>query len=162
MLVIRNRFTLRTAFFLLSLSTHPFGRAQDQAQSPNKGVIYGTVLAQDGTVAKGLTLNALPLGVPLGMALPWTKTSATGFYRFEQLPLGRYTVFAEDEEAGYSSFSTGAGGAGRPEVELTAERTEAELNVHLPPPAGFLLFHLTNRATGAPISGVEVTVMSEE
>ena len=145
---------------LLSLSGAP---AHDQGQSPNNGVIHGIVAAQDGTPARGLTLNASPLGVPLAMALPSTKTNDAGFYRFEHLPLGRYTVFAEDEEAGYSSTSTGAGCAGRPqEVELTAEHPEAEFDVHLPPPAGFLLFHLTNRTTGALISGVELTVMSEE
>ncbi len=137
--------------------------AQNQAQSPYKGVIYGTVINQDGTPAKGLTLNAEPLGVMLAMPLPWTKTNDAGAYRFEHLPWwGRYTVFAEDKEAGYSMFSTGAGGAAGhpPEVELTAEHPEAEFTVHLPPPAGFVLFHLTNRSTAAPISGVEVTVMS--
>ena len=34
--------------------------------------------------------------------------------------------------------------------------------MHLPAPAGFLLIDLKNRRTGAPISGVEVTVMSKE
>ena len=136
--------------------------AQNQDQSPYKGVIYGTVLTQDGTPAKGLMLNAQPLGVTLAMALPWAKTNDAGAYRFEHLQWGRYTVFGEDKEAGYSMFSTGAGGAAGhpPEVELTAEHPEAEFTVHLPPSAGFVLFHLTNRSTGAPISGVEVTVMS--
>ncbi|MFZ0742865.1 MAG: carboxypeptidase-like regulatory domain-containing protein [Terracidiphilus sp.] len=137
--------------------------AQNQAESPNTGLIYGTATAQDGLPAKGLILNAEPLGVVLAMALPWTKTDDKGVFRFEHLPLGRYTVYAEDKEAGYSIFSTGAGGVGRPpEVELTAGHPKAEFNVHLPAPAGFLLFHLTNRRTGAPISGIEVTVMSEE
>jgi hypothetical protein len=144
---------------LLSLSAVA---AQNQGQFQNQGVIYGTVIAQNGTPAKGLTLNAMPLGVALGMALPWAKTNEAGIYRFEHLPWGRYTVYAEDKEAGYSIFSTGAGGADRPpEVELTAGHPEAEFNVHLPAPAAFLLFHLTNRRTGAPISGVEVTVISE-
>jgi hypothetical protein len=93
------------------------------------------------------------------LALPWTKTDDKGVFRFEHLPLGRYTVFAEDKEEGYSSFSTGAGGSGPPEVELTTEHSEAEFNLRLPPKAGFLLFRLTNQITGAPISGVEVTVM---
>jgi len=138
--------------------------AEDQGQSPNRGAIYGTAIAQDGTPAKGLTLNAIPRGgAPMGMALPWTKTNEVGFYRFEHLALGRYTVFAADGKAGYSIFTTGYGGGGNPpEVELTAEHPEAEFNVHLPPPAGFLLFHLTNQKTGAPISGIEVTVMSAE
>ena len=137
--------------------------AQSQAEFPNRGVIYGTVTAQDGTPAKGLTLNAEPLGVALIMALPWTKTDDTGAFRFEHLQLRRYTVFAEDSEQGYSSFSTGRGGPGNPpEVELTSEHPEAEFDFHLPPKAGFLMFHLTNLRTGAAISGVEVTVMSAE
>jgi hypothetical protein len=136
--------------------------AQNQVQSHYNGVIYGTVLTQDGTPAKGLMLNAEPLGVILAMALPWVKTNDVGAFRFEHLEWGRYTVYAEDKAAGYSIFSTGAGGVPGhpPEVELTAEHPEAEFTVHLPPPAGFVLFHLTNRKTGLPITGVEVTVMS--
>lgn len=135
--------------------------AQQQNESPNNGVLYGAVVDQNGKPAKGLTLNALPLGVMLLMPLPWTRTNDAGAYRFEHLPLGRYTVYAEDKEAGYSVTSTGAGGAEPPpEVRLTAEHPEAEFNIHLPPPAGFLLFHLTNRSTAAPISSVEVTFQS--
>jgi hypothetical protein len=133
--------------------------AQNHAGSPNIGVIYETVTAQDGLPAKGLVLNAEPLGVALGMPLPWTKTNDTGAFRFEHLSLGRYTVFAEDKEEGYSSFSTGIRGGHPPEVELTTEHSEAEFNLRLPPKAGFLLFHLTNQSSGASISGVEVTVM---
>jgi hypothetical protein len=137
--------------------------AQNPAESSNTGVIYGMVTANDGLPAKGLVLNAAPLGHPLAMALPWTKTDEVGGFRFEHLPLGRYTVFAEDKGQGYSSFSTGTAGQGNPaEVELTTEHSEAEFNLRLPPKAGFLLFHLTNRTTGASIFGVEVTVMSAE
>jgi hypothetical protein len=98
----------------------------------------------------------------LAMALPWAKTNDAGTYRFEHLTFGRYTVFAQDKEAGYSMFATGAGGTPGhpPEVELAAEHPEAEFTVHLPPPAGFVLFHLTNRETGAPLTGINVTVMS--
>jgi hypothetical protein len=136
--------------------------AQNEAVSPKVGAIYGTVTAQDGLPAKGLILNAEPLGVVLAMALPWTKTNDKGVFRFEHLPLGRYTVFAQDKEEGYSSFSTGVGGTHPPEVELTTEHSEAEFSLRLPPKAGFLLFHLTNQRTGAAISGVEVTVMLAE
>ena len=154
---------MKTPLFLAGLVSLSVVAAQNQDQSPNIGMIYGAVVAQNGTPAKGLKLNAEPLGVALAMALPWTKTNEDGVYRFEHLPLGRYTVYAEDKEAGYSIFSTGPGGPGRPpEVELTAGHPGANLNLHLPPPAGFLLFHLTNQSTGAPISGVEVTVTSAE
>jgi hypothetical protein len=146
---------------VLSLSTLD---AQKQDRLPNVGVIYGTVLLPDGTPAKRTTLNAMPRnGAPLGMALPWTETDDAGVYHFERLPLCMYSVYAEYQEARYSGFTTGTGSIEHPtEVELTAEHPEAELNFALPPPAGFLLFHLTNRTTGTSISGVEVTVMSAE
>jgi hypothetical protein len=150
---------MRMLFIVAGLLSVSAAVAQNQVESPNTGVIYGTVTAQDGSPAKGLILNAEPLGVALAMALPWTKTNDHGVFRFEHLPLGRYTVFAEDEEGGYSSFSTGVGGGHPPEVELTNGHSEAEFNLNLPPKAGFLLFHLTNQKTGAAISGVEVTVM---
>jgi hypothetical protein len=131
---------------------------------PPKGVIYGIAIGQDGQPAKGIALTACPLGVPLGTALPTTKTNNTGEYRFENLPWwGRYTVYAEDEEAGYSSFSTGPAGDSHPsEVELTPEHREAELKVYLPPKAGFLQIHLTNRRTGVTISAMQVAVMQME
>jgi len=153
---IRNTFLLAFSILLLAAPARHLG------QSPNNGAIYGTAFNPDGTPAKNLTLNALPLGVIPVMPLPWAKTNDAGAYRFEHLPFGRYTVFAEDKEAGYSMFSTGAGSTPGhpPEVELSVEHPEAEFTVHLPPPAGFVLFHLTNRATGAPIAGITLTVMS--
>ncbi|HWF45643.1 MAG TPA: carboxypeptidase-like regulatory domain-containing protein [Bryobacteraceae bacterium] len=137
-----------------------------QAQQPDtrhaKRTIYGIVIGQDGNPAKGVGLTACPLGVPLGAVLPHTKTDQSGKYRFENIPWwGRYTVYAEDPDAGYSSFSTGPSGPGDPkEVTLSPERSEAEFNFRLPPKAVFLEIHLTNRRTGAVISEVQVTVMS--
>ena len=138
--------------------------AQQHDEPRPNGVIYGIAIGQDGQPAKGIGLTACPLGVPLGTALPNTKTNDAGEYRFENLPWwGRYTVYAEDEEAGYSSFSTGPAGDGHPsEVELTPEHREAEFKVYLPPRAGFLQIHLTNRRTGIGISGMSVTVMLME
>jgi hypothetical protein len=60
--------------------------AQTQVQSsPYKGAIHGTVINQDGTPAKGLTLNAAPLGVMLAMPLPWAKTNDDGHQRKSRL-----------------------------------------------------------------------------
>jgi|SRR6202142_1018546 len=138
--------------------------AQQHDEPHPKGVIYGVAVGQDGQPAKGIGLTAYPLGVALGAALPHAKTNDAGEYRFVNLPWwGKYTVYAEDEEAGYSSFSTGSAGDGHPsEVELTPEHREAEFKVYLPPRAGFLQIHLTNRRTGADISGMRVTVMLME
>jgi hypothetical protein len=87
------------------------------------------------------------------MALPWTKTNEDGAYRFERLPLGRYTVYAEDKAAGTQISAPAWEARVLRQAELTAQHPEAEFDLQLPPPAGFLLFHLTNRSTGAPISG---------
>jgi len=91
------------------------------------------------------------------MALPSTKTDLAGKYRFEKLPLGRYTVYAHDEEAGYPDLGMAFyfGNGTPPEVKLTAEHPEAEFRVNLPPKAGFLLINLTNRKTGEAITSVD-------
>ena len=45
---------------------------------------------------------------------------------------------------------------------MTPEHPEGELNVVLPPKAGFIQIHLTNQKTGAGISAMRVPLMSEE
>src|ERR1700724_718813 len=129
--------------------------AEQYDEPPPKGAIYGIAIGQDGQPAKGIGLTASPLGVALAAVLPHTRTNDAGEYRFENVPWwGRYTVYGDDENEGYSSFSTGpAGDSTPPEVELTPEHPEAELGVLLPPRAGFIQIHLTNQRTGAAISG---------
>ncbi len=124
-------------------------------------MIYGVVTRQDGSPASHLGLTASPLGVPIGAVLPHTRTNDTGQYRFENLPWwGRYTVYADDQDAGYSSFSTGPSGDAHPrEVEISPEHRQAELNLTLPPKAGFLEIHLTNAKTGAVIPAMRIAVM---
>jgi hypothetical protein len=76
---------------------------------------------------------------------------------------GRFTVYAQDEKAGYSNFSTRpAIGTKLQEVTLSPDHPEAEFNFRLPPPAGFLRIHLTNRKTVAEISGVKVDLRSPQ
>ena len=132
--------------------------AKQRDEPPTKGAIYGVAIGQDGHPAKGIGLTAFPLGVAIFATLPHTKTSDTGEYRFENLPWwGRYTVYAEDEEAGYSSFSNGAASQSHPqEVEIAPEHPEAEFRLYLPPQAGFLTINLTNQETGAAISTMMV------
>jgi hypothetical protein len=134
------------------------------AQQPNgqyaNGVIFGIVIGPDGKPAKGVNLTSWPVGVPLATRLPETQTDASGRYRFERIPWwGKFTVCADDVNAGYSIFITGPVEPAQ-EVTLSPEHPEAEFNFRLPPPAGFLQIRLTNRKTGAAISGVEVTLMS--
>ena len=120
------------------------------------GVIHGTVVGNDGTPASGIGLTAFT--GPLGGRLPSTRTDRSGNYRFERLSWASYAVYADDADAGYSDFSTGPGPG--PAVTLSPEHPEAEFNFRLPPPAGFLQIHLTNRETGRVIPGLEVTLMS--
>jgi len=138
--------------------------AQQHDEPHPKGVIYGIAINQEGQPAKRIGLTAEPLGVGLAAKLPHTSTNDAGEYRFEDVPWwGRYTVYADDENEGYSSFSTGpAGDSSPPEVELTPEHPEAELKVLLPPRAGFIQIHLTNQRTGAGISGMRVALMPTE
>ena len=137
--------------------------ARQQDESGPKGVIHGSVIGQDGKPAKGIALEAWPLGVPLAARLPMTRTNDVGEYRFEKIPWsGKYSVRAEDDDAGYSIFSTGEGRNEPPEVELTPEHPEAEMKVYLPPKAGFLHIRLTNRRTGAVISGMRVALAPME
>ncbi|MBV8437128.1 MAG: hypothetical protein JOY95_06400 [Silvibacterium sp.] len=135
--------------------------AAQQPEDPTKGVIYGTVIDQNGQPAKELGLTAYPLGVGLGAILPYTKTDQNGEFHFVRIPWwGRYTVFADDEEAGYSLSATGLNPT--KSVTLSPEQPEAEFNLVLPPKAGFLKIHLTNQKTGEPIKAVQVTVMSAD
>ena len=133
--------------------------AQQPSQLAPKEVIFGTVIDQNGQPAKGVFLTASPFSkAPTLGNLPRTKTDRNGKYRFEGLRwLGRCIVYAYDEEAGYSIFSTAPTDSGRPaEVTLSPQHPEGELNFRLPPKAGFLHIHLTNRRTGTVIHGVEV------
>jgi hypothetical protein len=152
---------MRTTLFLVGFLLLTTVMAQLQENPPPDGVIYGIVIGQDGQPAKGIGLTAYPLGVAVGAVLPHTRTNDAGAYRFEKLPWwGKYTVYADDEDAGYSRVSTGyAGNTHPPEVEVTPEHREAELNVYLPPKAGFLEIHLTNRRTGAGIPAMRIAVM---
>jgi hypothetical protein len=137
--------------------------AIQQRESDVNGAIHGTVVGQDGKPAKGIGLDAYPLGVGLAAKLPHTKTNDVGEYRFEKIPWwGKYSVHAEDEDAGYSLFSTREGRTEPQEVELTPEHPEAEMNVYLPPRAGFLRIRLTNRRTGAEIPGMQVALAPME
>jgi hypothetical protein len=139
--------------------------AQQHDEPRSKRLIYGVAIGQDGQPAKGIGLTASPLGVGLGARLPHARTNDKGEYRFENLPWwGRYTVYADDEDAGYSSYSTGgpADDSNPSEVELTPEHREAEFKVYLPPKAGFVEIHLTNRRTGIGVSGMSVALMPME
>ena len=155
---------MKTALVFIGLLLLVAASAQQKDEPLPKGVIYGIAIGQDGLPAKWIGLTAEPLGVALGAVLPHTRTNDAGEYRFETVPWwGRYTVYGDDENEGYSSFSTGpAGDSSPPEVQITPEYPVAELRVLLPPRAGFVQVHLTNQKTGAGISGMRVALMPTE
>ncbi len=135
--------------------------AQLVAPTSSKGAIYGVVVTRDGQRAKGINLTAYPLGVfVLAGILPTTRTNDVGEYRFENLDFGRYNVYADDEEAGYSIASNGPLGDRYPrETEISQQHSEAEFLVYLPPKAGFLEIHLTNEQTGDSISSMRLSLI---
>lgn len=136
--------------------------AQRRGETQPKGLIYGIVIGQDGKPAKGITLAAEPDGA-LGTKLPRTRSNDAGEYRFENLPWwGKYRIYPEDDDGGYSLFSSGAGRDEPSEVELTPQHQKARMKVYLPPQAGFLHIHLTSRRTGNLIPGMAVSVRSME
>jgi 5-hydroxyisourate hydrolase-like protein (transthyretin family) len=127
------------------------------------GLIFGHVVDQNGQPAKGVELEAMPLGVVLATVLPRSRTDENGNYRIAAPWWGRYTVYAEDPDAGYSQLATYRVGPNGPaEVTISRDHPQAEFNFQLPPKAGFLHFHLTDQTTGRPIHGIEVTVLLKE
>ena len=143
-------------FFLLATAL-----AQRRYDSDSRAVIYGVVIDQDRKPAKGVRLTAWPEG-PISASLPHKRTNDSGEYRFENLQWGKYHILAEDDDAGYSIFSTGEGHNEPPEVRLSPEQPVAEMKVCLPPKAGFIYVHLTNRRTGDAVPTMNIVVDAEE
>lgn len=147
-------------FGCLLVATISLGQQQD-APGP-KGTIYGVAVGNDGQPAKHVGLTAEPLVGILAAVLPHTTTDDNGEFRLDVPWWGKYTVFAEDEDAGYSTFSTGGFGQSDPaSVEIMPGRREAEVRVNLPPKAAFLRVHLTNRKTGDTIASMSISVMRD-
>jgi hypothetical protein len=149
----------RRVGFICLLLLVTVAEAQDSGSRPN-GTIYGIAYDSDGHPASQIKLTAVPVGVALATMLPETKTNAKGEYRFAGLPWwGRYTVYAEDGDAGYS-FITGNSGQSQPEeVDIAPAHPEGALTIHLPPKAGFLRINLTNHRTGAAVPSMMVIAM---
>ena len=146
---------MKTRSVLLWLVLSAIAAAQ-QPKPAIKAVIVGVVSTHEGEPAGGLTVAAMPLGVQVDGVLPHAKTNRRGEYRFENLPwLGRYAVYADDEKAGYSYYSTGTAG----EAEVTTASPRAEFSFSLPPKAGFISVQLTSRRTGAPIRMMTIALM---
>jgi len=90
---------------IICCSSVGVGIAQQQEPAAGKGVIYGTVVAQNGQPGKRILLYAWALNV--SGQWPSTTSDDRGDYRFESLPWGRYTIKVDDDDAGYSSEVVG-------------------------------------------------------
>jgi hypothetical protein len=145
-------FVMKTAPILLSLFLFVAVGTMSQDGLPRpKGVIYGVVVDENNRPAKEIGITAAG---PAGR-VPGVITDKEGHYRFGNLwGLGKYAIYAEDWDAGYSIFTNSE----FHEVTISAEHPETELNLRLPPRAGFLDFHLTNRKTGEEIRDLVVKV----
>ena len=100
---------MKTMSVLASIILLSVAAAQQPEKPIAKGVIYGTVVDQDGEPAREVGLTANPLGVPVAAMLPYTKTDQNGKFRFDSIAWwGRYAVSAEDQNAGVFPVQHGA------------------------------------------------------
>jgi hypothetical protein len=124
------------------------------------GEIHGIVVGQDGLPVNNMRLSAVmecPSSCPFWMSA--TVTNEAGEYRFQHLPLGhKYAVFSDNTKAGYPRFGPAAAGV----AEITIGQPMVELRVNLPPKAGTIVIHLTDRATGAVIPRVFIKLKAAD
>jgi len=154
--------TVKAAFILGCLLPAPTAVAQRANTAAVSGSVYGHAVGRDGQPAIGIGVTARPLDAVLGAILPHTTTDARGDFRLVVPWWDKYTVYADDEDAGYSSYTTGSFGQTVPlTVEITPDHREAGVTLTLPPKAGFLRVKLTNRTTGASIPTMSVSVLRD-
>ena len=110
------------------------------------GIIHGIVYDLSGQRAVGVRVIAFPVGVQLGALLPTTNADHDGLYRFDHVCHGKYTVMADDPQAGYPSTFPDQNeflyGTQTRTVRLNLWHRRAELPVHLPPKPGRVLLHV--------------------
>lgn len=123
---------------LLALLLVAFGTTLSAQEQPiAHGVIYGTVTGPDGVPARNVGLTARTM-TPIGAILPHARADEQGHYRFNNIPWwGRYTVFAEDDEAGYAPWTqqSSAAPAEVQTITRSAEHPQAEFNLRITPKA---------------------------
>ena len=149
-LVMKTAPILLSALLFVAVAAMP----QDSVHQ-SEGAIFGVVVDENNQPAKGIGITVAGPGKSSSRRLPGVITDQSGHYRIGKLfGWGSYTVHAEDWDAGYSTVVNSK----FHEVTILPEHPEAELNFRLPPRAGFLDFHLTNRRTGEEIGDVVVNV----
>jgi len=127
-----------------------------------KGVIHGVALDDRGRAVADISLDLEPLGVLLAYIGPYTRTNGAGEYRFEHVCPGRFTVWVDDERAGYPPLYFTRFTAKNPEVTLTEAKSEAELPVHVPPKAAVVDIVARDSRTHADIPLLEIKIRTSK
>jgi hypothetical protein len=123
------------------------------------GVVHGTVFLQGERPANGLDVDLYPIGVGLGYVLPHMKTDEAGGYSFEHVCPGKYTVLADDAEAGYKgSDDYFLFGRRTSAAKITKRNPNANLIVNLPPKAAQLRVRLTSKTKAIQEFDVKLSV----
>jgi len=119
-----------------------------------QGTIHGTVFGQDGKPWSRINLILEPVG-DYDYLLPHVTTNDLGQYRFERVCSGKWGVFVEDERAGYPRSGRFMYwflyGKWSPQVEMTNDNADAQLNINAPPKPGILVVHLRDKQSKARI-----------
>lgn len=155
----------KTLYLVVSLMIATSAFAQDAFQSSKcNRVVQGEAVGQNGQHVAGLDLTLEPLGVDFDYVLPRTKTDQMGRYRFENICLGRFTVFIRDDEAGYLAayhviFLRLTSHI--PEVRLTAKHLDVNLRVDVPPKPGLLDVRATSIVIKAGVPNATVVLKLE-
>jgi hypothetical protein len=116
-----------------------------QLMNSEKGKICGTVLDESGTPASNVHVIAILLS-PGGHSggFPGAHANSSGHYCIDGLSLGSYGLSGYDEGLGYpmqgNSFYSWRSPA--PQVTLTRQKSDANLDWKIPFRAGFLYLHL--------------------
>lgn len=116
-----------------------------QPLDSEKAKICGTVLDESGAPASSVHIIAILLS-PGGHSggFPGTRADASGHYCIDGLSLGSYGLSGYDERLGYpmqgNSFYSWR--FPTPQVTLTHQKPDANLNWKIPFRAGFLYLHL--------------------
>lgn len=124
-----------------------------------KGEIHGIVLGQDGKARGGIGLVLEPVG-DYDYVLPRARADQRGEYHFKEVCDGKWSVFVEDKEAGYPHASRFTNwflyGMWNPQVEITDKKSQAQLNVNVPPKPGQLLVRPSDKRTKSKIVNFDV------
>ena len=152
---------LAAAAFLFAppASRHDYIGQDRQRDADCKGVVHGVVLGQDDKPWSGIGVILEPVG-DYDYVLPHAKTDEHGQYRFSDVSCGSWGVFVRDKEAGYPQsgrlINSFLYGGSSPEVRITDENLDAQLNISVPLRPGKLVVYLTNRSTRARIPRIEL------